>query len=318
MKRYLKLIPLFAFVLGLSSCLKDDAIIGTTPSNIVEFYTTDPLGSSGSSVYPVYVKSFFSRPGQQFDVTLSYSGTDVAPQDITVEVGVDATALAKFNAAGGTQYSLLPASAYTLPSTSFVIKKGERRVTFTIPVTPAAFDFSLNQALPLAIRSSSFGTVSGNFGTVIYAIGARNKYDGLYTVTGSMVDNASAALSGRYPTDYYLQTQTATGVAMFDFTYSGTFGHQITSGGQPSYYGSYAPVFVFDANNNIISANNYYGQPAANGRGGRLDPTGQNRFISGTPGTVGAVFQVKYIMTQPTGTDRTIYTETWTFKGDRP
>jgi hypothetical protein len=318
MKKYLKIIPLFAIVLGLSSCLKDDAIIGTTPSNIVEFYTTDPLASSGTSIYPIYVKSFFSRPDQKFNVTLSYSGTDVAPEDITVNIAVDDAAIGKFNATGGTQYTLLPSNAYTLPGTSFTIKKGERRVVFTINVKPETFDFSLNYALPLTITSATSGTVSGNFGTVLYAIGARNLYDGLYTVTGTFSDATNAAFTGRYPSDYYLQTQTGTTAALFDFEYSGAFGHSFNNAGQPTYYGSFSPVFTFDAAGNITSVVNYYGQPAANGRAAKLDPTGENKFISGTPGTVGAVFKVKYIMVQPAGTNRTTFDETFTFKGDRP
>jgi hypothetical protein len=318
MKRYIKFIPLLVAVLALTSCLKEKLAVGSEASNIVEFYTTEAINSPPTSLYPIYVKSFFTRPGQNFDVTVSYSGTDVAPQDITLQIGVDNDAVTKYNATGGTQYSVLPTASFALSSSTVVIKKGERRAVFNVTVKPEDFDDNLNQVIPLKITSSSFGTVSGNFGTVFYAVGARSKYDGLYTVSGTMVDQANATITGKYPQDYYLITQNSRAVGLYDFEYGGDYYHQITSGGATNVYGSFSPVFTFDDAGNITSVVNYYGQPAGNGRLARLDPTGVNKITAGTPGTAGFEFKVKYIMEQPVGTTRTVYNETFTFKGDRP
>jgi hypothetical protein len=323
MKKYLKMLSLLAVITGLSSCLKDEPIIANKPENIVEFYTTEAISSPPTALYPVYVKSYVVGVPAKINVVVSYSGTDTAPQDITLDVAVDPTALTKYNtkaaADGNQEYEQLPTSAYTFPTAPVVIKKGERRATITVDVViPADFDFDKSFALPLTIKSTTFGTISGNFGSTLYAIGAKNKYDGEYTVDGTMVDNTSSALTGRYPINYYLITQTSTSNVLFDYVYAHTYGHEITSGGGPSYYGSFSPVFTFDADGNITNVVNYYGQPASNGRSAQLDPSGVNKFISGTPGEVGSKFQVKYFMLQPGSTIRSVFDETFTYVGPTP
>jgi hypothetical protein len=171
--------------------------------------------------------------------------------------------------------------------------------------------------LPLTITDGGGQKIS-NYKTVLLNVQAKNKYDGTYTVDGAMQDAVNPALSGRYPIDYYLETMSANSDVMFDFNYASTFGHEITSNGGPSYYGNFAPVFTFDASGNITSVVNYYGQGTnSSGRGAVLDPTGVNKFTSGTPGVAGAVFKVKYIMTSA-GAPRTTFDETWTYKGSRP
>lgn len=317
------MLSLLAVIAGFSSCLKDKAIIASDPQNIIEFYTTEAISSPTTALYPVYVKSYVVGKPAKIDVVVSYSGTNTAPQDITLDVAVDPTALTKYNtkaaADGNTEYEQLPASAYTFPTAPVVIKKGERRATVTVDVLiPADFDFNKSFALPLTIKSTTFGTISGNFGSTLYAVGAKNKYDGEYKVEGTMVDNANSAITGRYPMNYYLITQTSTTNVLFDYVYAHTYGHQITSGGGPSYYGSFSPVFTFDAAGNITKVVNYYGQPASNGRSAQLDPSGVNKFTSGTPGEVGSKFQVKYFLLQPGSTVRTAFDETFTYVGSTP
>jgi hypothetical protein len=323
MKKILSIVSAIALMTGLSSCLKDHAEIGDKPQNIVEFYTTDSYISGVNAQYAVYAKQYVAGTPGSFDVTVSYSGTDVAPNDITVQVAVDADALAKYNAKAeadeDTEYEMLPTTFYDIPTTTVVIKKGERRATFAVNVAiTAAFDFSKSYALPLTIKSASMGTISGNFGSVLYAIGAKNKYDGRYTVTGTLVDATNAAFGPKSPTGFDLYTMTSTTNVMYDYGYAKTYGHRFLNGDADSYYGSFSPVFTFDDAGNITKVVNFYGQPATNGRSAVLDPTGVNKFVSGTPGVAGATFKVKYIMLQPGSTVRTTFDETWVYEGPRP
>jgi hypothetical protein len=220
MKKYLRILPFVAMVFGLSSCLKDKALIATDKSNIVEFYTTEAIASAPTELYAVYVKSYVAGEPKTFDVTVSYSGSDVAPQDISVDVAIDEAALAKYNvkaaANGSTEYTMLPASAFTLPAnTTVVIKKGERRATFSVAVKiPADFDFNADFALPLTIKSASFGTVSGNFGTVLYKVGAKNIYDGVYSLTGTVLREGDPVLSGSVPEGATMELTTLTSTSV--------------------------------------------------------------------------------------------------------
>ena len=144
--------------------------------------------------------------------------------------------------------------------------------------------------------------------------GIKNKYDGWYTATGTLVDAANAGITGAYPNDIYLETQSANSVAMFDVTIN-NFAHLIKSGASLSYYGSFAPVFTFDANNNVSSVVNYYGQPSGNGRSASLNTSAVSSFNPTTRSIT-----VDYYMDQPSviAGHRTHFVETYTYKGKRP
>ena len=216
MKTFLKIASVLALVTGLSSCLKDEPIIGAKPQNIIEFYTTDTYQSSVSALYPVYGKSFVTGQASSFDITVSYSGTETAPEDITVDVQVDPTALTKYNTKaavdGDSQYQPLAASIYSIPTNKVIIKKGERRAKLTvnvnIPVT--GFDFDALYALPLTIKSTSKGTISGNFGSVLYAIGGKNQYEGVYRSKGVRVHPTLGPFT--FDTDVTMNTAGSNGI----------------------------------------------------------------------------------------------------------
>lgn len=136
-----------------------------------------------------------------------------------------------------------------------------------------------------------------------------NKYDGNYTMTGTMVDYTSANLKGYYPANVALITQSANSVALWDIDFVKGYGHRILSGTADSYYGQFTPVFTFDANNNVVSVTNRDGQPSANGRSGELDPSGINKWDPATK-----TLKVKYWMNQPGAAHRTLFDETFTWK----
>jgi len=152
----------------------------------------------------------------------------------------------------------------------------------------------------------------------MYNVQVKNKWDGQYTVTGTLTDNTTAAITGSYPNTVDLITQSATSDAYFD-TGNGYF-HDILSGGVANVYGSYAPVFTFDpATNNITSVTNFYGQfSGSHVRSAELDPVGTNGYISGTPGAAGSVFHVSYFLSQGNpAVVRTTFVETFTYVGPR-
>jgi len=329
--KQLKIKALFfsAVLAGLTSCLKKDRMnidVSQGPKAVVEFANTGDNVSASTSTYPRFTTDLGSvGTGQtvEFNVNVSYSGADVAPQDITVALAVDADALTKFNTENGTSYSLPPTDIYSLP-TSVVIKKGTHQSQIKVGVTNnASFDFNKNYALPLAITSASDGTVSKNFGKAVYSFSARNAYDGVYhmTATAPMVDVTSASLFGWYDIDMQLITYTGNSVALYDgINYVNAYGHPIRSGtpasSTGSYYGTFSPVFYFDAAGNITQVGNYYGQNAGgNLRSAELDPSGVNKATFNADGSIKS-FEVSYIMTQSVTTPnlpRTYFHEKFTY-----
>lgn len=318
MKHFIYKASLAILALAFTSCVKDHLAVDPSQSNsVVEFANTGTIASAAGAIHPRYAVDLGSLPADEsatFNVNLSYSGAQDAPQDITVTLAVDEAALDAFNADQGTEYVLPPAAIYSLPTTA-VIKAGTRKVQIQVSVTNNdQYDFNVNYALPLKITAASTGVISGNFGTAIYSFGARNVYDGVYTMSGTMTDNGG--LTGYYPLDMDLITYSGNSVAMFDPVVASTYGHPIKNGSANSYFGSFSPVFIFDDNGNITDVDNYYGPEAgANKRSAQLDPTGVNKITFNTDGTVN-YFEVSYIMIQ-NGAPRTYFKEKFTYKSQR-
>jgi hypothetical protein len=316
-------IPVLSFlvlaVMSLSSCLKDSRYVDLSASPpIAEFPIVPFSGQFQPAAYPIQTTP------QALQVVVDIASASPLSTSTTFNIIIDQAALTAYNTANSTNYLLLPAADYTVSSLNVVVPAGQRQATLTFMINSSLIDLTKQFILPLTIQSASGLTLSANYATVFYNVQAKNIYDGDWTVTGTMND-LGAANVGRYPIDYYLETQNATDDGMYDFAGAGTFAHEITSAaGTQSYYGSFAPIFTFSgsgASTTITKVVNYYGQPASNGRYAQLDPSGQNKFIKGSPGVVGSQFQVSYFMYQPSviaSGPRVSFNETWTYNGPRP
>lgn len=308
--------------LAFTSCVKDHLAVDPSQSNnVIEFANTGSIVSAAGAVHPRYASDLGNLPvgdSSTFFVNLSYSGAEAeAPNDITINLAVDPTAMDAYNADQEGDYAVPPASAYRFPST-VVIKKGEKtkQITVTIIRSPE-YNFDTSYALPLKIASVSSGVISGNFGTAIYSFTARNVYDGIYSMDGTMRDMASSALVGSYPLDMQLITYSSRSIALYDPNTAHNYGHPIKNGSTDSYYGSFSPVFFIDDNGTISRVTNYFGQlSGASKRSAELDPTGVNKVIFDQNGKV-VSFEVSYIMTQ-NGAPRTYFKEKFTYKTARP
>ncbi|WP_413670319.1 DUF1735 domain-containing protein [Mucilaginibacter sp. Mucisp86] len=298
-----------------SSCLKDDKhyvdFAGAKP--LVELPSAANVGGSGGLFQPVAFD--ISSTPIPLNLMVNLAAPHTLSSNLTVKLSVDQAALTKYNTDNETSYELLPAEDYT-STLSVVIPANQNSANLVINFKTNLIDPSKDYALPITITDGGGQQIS-NYKTVIFNVQVKNKYDGIYTVTGTLSDNTSPAFSGAYPYKVGLVTQGAVSNGYFDED-AGSFLHKILNAGAPSSYGEFAPIFTFDpATNKITGVTNLYGNPSPSRiRGARLDPTGVNAFTTGTPGTVGSVFKVKYIMTQG-GADRTTFDETFTYKSKR-
>lgn len=197
----------------LTSCLKDSGGImdPSETNNVIEFANTGTPVKSPTATSSV---SFTGDLGtleigdtSSFNVNISYSGADMAPNDITVKLEKVDSILSNYNDANGTSYELPPTSVVdysTFFPNDVVIKKGTQKVQLKVPgKLTTDYDFSKEYALPLKITSTSNGIISGNYGTALYLISVRNSYDGNYSVVSGTVTRytspgipANDALSG--------------------------------------------------------------------------------------------------------------------------
>ena len=301
----------------LSSCLKDNShyVDFAASKPLVELPVATGVGAAGGEFQAVAF-SIVSTP-TPLDLLVNVAAPKPLTTSLTVKLSVDAAALTAYNTANNTSYVLLPPADYS-STLSVTIPANQNSANLVININTSAIDPTQTYVLPLTITDGGGQQIS-NYKTVLYNVQVKNKYDGVYKVTGTMVDATSPTLTGSYPNTVSLITQGASTVAYADSTgANASYKHIINSAGTPSSYGVFSPVFTFDPTTNKITAvTNIYGQPEpTRSRAGAIDPTGVNAFTSGTPGAVGSVFQVSYYLVQA-GANRTHFVETYTFISSR-
>ena len=251
------------FALGLTSCLKDDMVesqkygmINLNAKKIVEI----PSGSKRSQTYSLPIQTAV----QSVNTTVHLAAEEVAAEDVkvTLSVAESATMLAAYNTANSTTYTLLPSSLYALPNgLDVTIAKGSKDADFTLNVTTSSFDPSKTYALfvKIAAVDKAGYTISGNFNYKLLIIGVKNKYDGKYTSTGTMIDAAGTRVA-RYPKNVYLETIDGSTVIMFDIDADDYVWYYTNPGTGAAAWLGFVPMFTFNnATNKVIAATDGYG-----------------------------------------------------------
>jgi len=261
MKRLLNISLFLSLVLGLTSCLKDENIIGPDAPgairNVVEFKNPAVPSSSTSDVMPFYVLSYDIMPSVDMNITVSYSGADPAPNDLTVKLALDDAAIETANDEQDLNMIPLPTSMYSIPALNVTIPKGQRTGTLKVTLKTDQFDLSKAYALGFKITGveGTSAPVSGNFGTIVVSVGAKNKFDGRYDVTGECID-ANGSYKGFYPTSVDLISAGANAVVYYnhDFDYPNYIVINKSSGGAANT--GIRPKFTIDLTTGDVTAIN--------------------------------------------------------------
>ena len=243
------------------------------------------------------------------------------------------------------------------------VKAGGLGGTWTLTFNPGELSKSVyitipNATLlnPSALYGLGFTVLTANAGgkistqkSLVVEIGAKNAYDGIYAVTGPMVELTgqpwyqwnNPAISG-FPAanggawEAHLVTSGGSTCFLVDQTIWGCCGHPMLNGSANSGFGSYGLVVNFNPATNVVSrVHNYYGDPsygaatslgspaagsgaplfsASNTRRAELDPSGINA-VQGNKDIL-----IKYFMVQssvvPVG-PRITFDEKWKYLGPR-
>ncbi|MES2883028.1 MAG: DUF1735 domain-containing protein [Bacteroidota bacterium] len=238
-----------------------------------------------------------------------------------VVITEDASIVTAYNTSHNTNYIALPSTAFTIdpsnPKTgtdyTLTFNAGEFYKQLKIAVPNATvLDPNKKYALGFRIASVDNGKISASEKEVVVEVGVKNKWDGVYAVSGSFVDLAVSTITGYYPLTWELRTSGSNTLAIYDKS-QGTQTHLILSAGSLNQYGTFGLNITIDpATNKVTGIVNSYGQPSANGRSAVLDPTGINAYDPATK-----TFRIKYNMLQPGTTVRTMFDETWVFSSVR-
>ncbi len=324
------LYPLFFVLLSAISCVEDKGFTDISNSKNLR-----PVVSLYGNQNGRYSSALQISASEDFSLTVSSS---VSNSDLIVTFKNDGqAAVDKYNleledeakAAGDTladgsvdpdlfqPFILLPAAFYTIPSLSVTLPRGTRDVNFVVKVKSESLSLDEKYVLPLSIESvsgASNAVISENQKSVLAYIQLKNKYDGLYTVTGTLTDVIVPTITGFYPWKVALVTNSANQVLLYSVDAGFALRHLILSGTSLSSYGNVGVAFDFDpVTNKVTKASNFLVDPAPRSRSIELDPTGENVWNPTTK-----TLKVRYFLFQSGGTvKRTTFDETFTFTGSR-
>lgn len=305
--------------LAQTACLKDhispsDPKGGT--NNVVEFRNSS-IPVSYTSIYPQYANSLLWNPDTSgFNINFDYTGAVyAAPQDIKITIAIDTAALTAFNNDQSSDYVLPPTDAYSF-ATTVTIPKGSHSATIYCHVTLTSdWDYGADYALPLTITSASYGIISSNFGTAIYSVAGRNKYDGSYSLRQKQVGWGAYSIDDgstySWPNNIGFVTAGAASNTTFDKN-EGSLLLAFSPTGGSTGFGATTPLFSFDPSSNKILSVSNTTPDDGRGRTLYLNPAVTDSRYDPSSKTIYAAF----IMTQ-NGRPLQYFYDTLVYKGAR-
>jgi Domain of unknown function (DUF1735) len=307
-----------------SSCLKDKGFEDNDYGIDIEDIKGVAFPLAPSS--PVIRSINSQTTTQDFEcpnITLEQEGA--AASDVTVTVTLNNALVAAAMAADPTlNLTVLPADAYTIPTTSIVIPAGQKfsdALKLSIP-NSSTLDPTLTFAVGFTITAVSPGyTIAANQKDIVVGFSIKNKYDGIYSLrfrsTGwAAYGIADDAPSEEYETEVDMETSGANSNRLFnnyfgDYLLPGFTGGLGTVTG-PTGFGVTAPEFVFDLNTNALIDVRNTAPPDARNRTLAINPAVTDSRYDPNTKTIYASF----IMGQ-TGRPNQIFYDTLTFERER-
>ena len=308
----------FLLSLGISSCVKDSAPeLGSKGNTIIKFHDGPEKAlfySPFTTVKTITVFTFRRDANSAADLQ---KPLEVVLQD-------DATGVTAYNTAHGESFVTLPSAMFTYvadPSITVAGDKislrfapGEFSKDVKIAVNGSAWaDLGVKYAKAYKVFDAGTKQVATAQKTMITLLAIKNKYDGVYKVTGTLVDLLGTRIARGYPKTVELRTTGASQVGVYDYYAMATYGYPLYVYGAATDSNPRAAFgigFNFNSSDQITSAWD-------------ADDDGFS-FTLGTGATntySGGVINVQWITGAnasnfPLG--RFTVTETYTYQGPRP
>lgn len=305
---------------SLNSCVKNRNDLATDFSKltpIVELIAGEPITTGNPVRFRSFALPILTTP-TTLNIYVNYAAPGLAPNDITVTLALDPVGLAAYdsnnahlNPPAESDYVMAPSDAISLTTTTVTIKKGERFAVVPITVNTSKIDLSQANAIAIKIVDASGVTISANNEHIIYAIGVKNKYDGLYDLRQRTTGWAAYGIADG-PTfdwgDMGLVTLSANSVEFSTGYFPG-----FDSGGGQVGFGATEPQFTFDlATDKLIDVHNL-AAPDSRNRQFVLNPAVTDSRFDPATKTV----YMAYIFTQSGRPPQFVY-DTLTYIGVRP
>ena len=314
MKKYFKFLTLAALVVSMSSCLKDKSTDNGTTGLVVDNQVFVQLGGASQAArFSSVALDFENKPVTPVFVIARLLSVSPAPVDIVITLDTLGQAAALLPAG----VVKLPNSFYTLPAggLTVTIPKGSNEGTLKINTNAIQFDPSTTYGLGFKIKSVSPSSYqsAANFSTFYTTVGAKNKYDGVYSMTFSNYHPSSnPGYTGEKTTVHMITTGGSTNKMFWPL--ASAFGIPSILGGGFSYFGAQEPAYTVDpVTNKVTIVNAAVGGSVvyamAAGYDSRYEPSTRTYYIKFGYNNPGGVFN--------SATTRE-WTQEFTYTGPRP
>jgi hypothetical protein len=194
---------LFAFGIALGGCIKDKDFEAN------KYGVSNPGGSPVGVGFPQAVNDINTSSienvatPQTLQVALVNLLSDApAEQDIHVTIALNPALISEYNIAHEDSLLVLPANAFSIPSMTVVIPKGQRTATFTLNILNASGNLDLTRGYALGLEIKSVQepgiTIAGNLKNILLGIAIKNQYDGIYSMRGYTLRAGFAEQTGNF------------------------------------------------------------------------------------------------------------------------
>ena len=207
--RLLTLLILPALLIGACKKVELTKPLGERGQTIVKFITADNGMGTNYNLETINLATTPQTLGV-IDIRRDVPNETELNKTMTVKIKDDPSAIIRFNQVNGTNLVALPAGSYTIDASN-PLSGGEYTVTFqpgefakrlkiVIP-NAASLDLSQRYALGFTIVAAvtgADGRVSLENRTTIVEIGLKNKWDGIYKLSGSTLRAGDPAKTGTF------------------------------------------------------------------------------------------------------------------------
>lgn len=259
MKKLSSLLLAGSFLLFLSSCLKDkEADNGRIGYQVDAQKIVELARPNSASTTTALALDFIPRDTTFAVLPVRISSSQPAPQDITVTLDTTVTSsyvashpgITHFKFSGG---SIASGLTVTIPKGSLESEP------IMLKVKPSLFDPSAQYVIGFRIASVSDPAyaINANLGTHYILLGAKNFFDGHYSLAFTNYHPSSNPGYTGATTEVDLITTGATTCKIF-WDLAGTFANPSILGGGFSYFGSQEPAYTIDPATNVVTVQNAF------------------------------------------------------------
>jgi hypothetical protein len=157
---------MFLLLVSLNSCLKNRNVGATDFSQLQDHVVLMDAGLGSISASNVA----FNADTATLTIMANLTSVNPPTSPVVVTIGVDAAQIATYNASHNTAFIVLPASAYTLTTTTLTILSGQQYASTTISFYKSKVDPTLSYMLPISIKDASGKALSSNENTRFFNV----------------------------------------------------------------------------------------------------------------------------------------------------